>query len=115
MPSTQFRTPIYSFAYARVAVESFVEKHARATIFLAGIYESDNKAFVRRLVMLFQYRNRAWNQYRDLIKWVDFDYRMDEIRGLPEENRLDYLKSVKSLVDDYDIFEKNSYSSVDNA
>jgi hypothetical protein len=90
----------YSYGYSAKIIEEFVEKYARATIFVARKLGFTPREFKHSLIVLFQFRNGKWNSVRDTLKYIDKHRLYGEIQGYEYTIFLKYLTSVRSLVED---------------
>lgn len=108
-PHTTLRHNVYDFRYAARIVEAFVEKYARATIFVAAILNVDPKILKYALINTFQRNNSLWNILRESIKRIETHNMYPEIRQLDDDERRAYLTYVKFIVTDDWLYDVKSY------
>lgn len=105
-PSTQdiWKNTPYPFANARLAVDNFVQKYARATNFCAKKLGLAPMDFRKALIWIFRYQNDRWNRTRDAIKNIEYRNLYEEYSTYDKQTFVYYM-SVS------DFLENGSFSN----
>lgn len=92
---------IYSFRFAESVVDSFIEKYARATIFVCKKCNIKGNAFRYGLIKAFMYNQTRWKVLREMIKYVEKHDLVREWANLPVDQFPYYLTFVRTTCEDY--------------
>lgn len=99
----------YPYNWGRNHVQTFVEKHARGTYFLArllGVSPGDLR--VQLTIVLCQGNSVRWESLKHVIKYLE-DYSSDDMRRLSDRERYLILKYYKVLAEN-EVLDEKSYS-----
>lgn len=94
------QTTSYPLEYSRDIVESFVQKYARATIYIAKRCGMSPRDFKWSLIKLFRFNNGRWNSVRDTVKYVQRWQLWEEAGRYDFTAFQKYLTCVKTLAED---------------
>ncbi len=96
----------YPYLFAYGVVDRFVEKYARATIFIAKKMELPPKELKMRLIVAFMERNIQWQRARELIKRVENESMYEYLDPLTPAEARKYLTYVGQIVTDDQVIAK---------
>ena len=95
------REAVYSYRYAVLVVDRFIDSYSRVINFVAKKLWMDPKELRDMLVNQFMHKNARWNVTRDMFKKIDRQDLYDELSVYDKETFVKYLTCVKSLSEDW--------------
>ena len=89
----------YAYPYSRKVVSDFLEFYPRACVYLKFLTGLTYKEIHDRYTEAFQKNQLKWRALKIMTKQLDY-WEWSEIKRIPEEHRLAYVKYFRQIADD---------------